>query len=427
MTKIKINETVEYTSKRGKLFLIENVDGKLVCFEKKEVKPTKEILNQFEASEEIYIKEGNFIEEIEPEEMEEILRDPNEEGFIEEIPEDIDEVQPDSLGFFESSDFAEGLTDAWKEEKPYTSLTIYTDGGCAVNPGGAGGYGYVILDRDTGEMIKEGKGGCRSTTNNRMEMMALLVALQEVEKVETGRDMDIDVVSDSKLLINCITNAWSRKSNLDLWERLDAVVENKCITYRWVKGHEDDPMNERCDMLATEAIQEGPTDIDEGYESICPYEGPVLRNDQVEGAMSVTIDASDDQKISEAEVDMAILGPGMFHEKYRVNKECAEQLQEFWEKEKRSFRDYKDLRTFGPDEYSAKTFRELIKDVKKEDKELMQRILREERSIAAAIRWNKRGLSIKDAIRKVLVDNEITEKGMRTAEKKHFQSQYYYD
>lgn len=133
-------------------------------------------------------------------------------------------------------------------------IEIYTDGACAGNPG-PGGWGVVIID---GEERLEMSGGDSATTNNRMEMAAA------VEALKATRDMGpVALHTDSQYLKNGVTqwmtrwkkNGWrtaDRKpvKNQDLWETLDALIAGRSISWRWVKGHNGDPGNERADELA---------------------------------------------------------------------------------------------------------------------------------------------------------------------------------
>lgn len=159
------------------------------------------------------------------------------------------------------------------EKNPADAIVIYTDGGAINNPG-PGGYGIVICDGDT---RRELSGGFRLTTNNRMEMTACIVALQEV----AGSGRPIVLYSDSGYLVNGISKGWAkswrargwRKSdgapalNPDLWGNLLDLLERENVTFRWVKGHAGDALNEHCDRLAVSAARSGEgLRIDHGYE-----------------------------------------------------------------------------------------------------------------------------------------------------------------
>lgn len=137
---------------------------------------------------------------------------------------------------------------------------IYTDGSCLGNPG-AGGYAAIIIDESGNR--EEIVGGEPETTNNRMELMAAIVALKKVTP-----DDYIELFTDSSYLKNAFTQGWlfnwkrngwktaNKKSvlNIDLWRKLDALILNRSIKFNWVKGHAGNIFNERCDKLArTEA------------------------------------------------------------------------------------------------------------------------------------------------------------------------------
>jgi ribonuclease HI len=138
------------------------------------------------------------------------------------------------------------------------SVIIYCDGACSGNPG-PGGWGAIIKSADG---VQELSGGESKTTNNRMEMQALLGALEQVPDAR-----EIRIVTDSEYLSKGITqwmkgwkrNGWKTKSkqpvkNRELWEAIDAALEEKKFSLEWVKGHAGHPENERCDELAREAI-----------------------------------------------------------------------------------------------------------------------------------------------------------------------------
>ncbi len=120
-------------------------------------------------------------------------------------------------------------------------IEIYTDGACLGNPG-PGGWAAVIFEQGDRRIVK---GREDHTTNNRMEILAVVEGLKAL--VEPGR---VTVFSDSQYLINTMTKSWKRKANLDLWEKLDAVVGRHEVTWCWVKGHDGHPMNEMADRLA---------------------------------------------------------------------------------------------------------------------------------------------------------------------------------
>jgi ribonuclease HI len=126
--------------------------------------------------------------------------------------------------------------------------TIYTDGSCLKNPGGPGGYAAVIYRGD--ELIEELSGGDVVTTNNRMELMAVIVGLHAVRERSV-----ITLYSDSQYVIKTLTQGWKRMKNVDLWTRLDTVAKPHRIAWKWIRGHNGTPGNERADALANRAAR----------------------------------------------------------------------------------------------------------------------------------------------------------------------------
>jgi ribonuclease HI len=137
-------------------------------------------------------------------------------------------------------------------------VTIYTDGACSGNPG-PGGWGAILI---SGAHEKEMKGGAEATTNNRMELMAAISALEALKRPSVA-----DIHTDSQYLRNGIMqwiHGWKRNGwrtadkkpvkNVDLWTRLDAALAHHRVRWHWVKGHAGHDLNERADRLAREAI-----------------------------------------------------------------------------------------------------------------------------------------------------------------------------
>ena len=122
-----------------------------------------------------------------------------------------------------------------------TPIVIYTDGACLGNPG-PGGWGAVIFEN--GEK-KQLHGAEENTTNNRMEITAVLEALRAIP-----RNIDVRIFSDSTYVINTMTKNWKRKKNQDLWPLLDNEVGARNVEWEWVKGHSGDRFNEEADQLA---------------------------------------------------------------------------------------------------------------------------------------------------------------------------------
>lgn len=130
-------------------------------------------------------------------------------------------------------------------------ITIHTDGSCLGNPG-PGGYGAII---HFGEKEIKLSGGEKDTTNNRMEMMAIIAALKWLHD-ESGlsqaelQSVSIELFSDSNLLMQTLTLGWKRKANLDLWAKIDKFRAWLSIKWTWVKGHASNKYNNLADKLA---------------------------------------------------------------------------------------------------------------------------------------------------------------------------------
>lgn len=135
-------------------------------------------------------------------------------------------------------------------------ITIHTDGAAQGNPG-KGGYGVVM---QAGNHYKELSKGYKYTTNNRMELLAVIVALEAL-KIPNS---DVLIVSDSKYVVDAVEKGWvfgwakkgfAKKKNPDLWRRFLNVYKHHSVKFKWIKGHAGHPLNERCDKLAVEAAQ----------------------------------------------------------------------------------------------------------------------------------------------------------------------------
>ncbi|MFC0263431.1 ribonuclease HI [Fontibacter flavus] len=150
-------------------------------------------------------------------------------------------------------------------------ITIYTDGASKGNPG-PGGYGVVLKFN---HHRKELSGGFRLTTNNRMELLAVIKGLQELKV----RDIPVTIFSDSKYVVDAIEKGWlwgwqkkgfKDKKNPDLWRMYIPLHVRYKPKFVWVKGHAGNPENERCDQLAVAAAERLNLPADEGYENIGP-------------------------------------------------------------------------------------------------------------------------------------------------------------
>lgn len=148
------------------------------------------------------------------------------------------------------------------------SLIIYTDGAARGNPG-PGGYGAVLK---WGNHEKELSGGYRLTTNNRMELMAVIVAIEALTKP----NLNVTIYSDSQYVVKAVQQGWLKnwiatdfkggKKNKDLWKKFYQLSLKHSIQFVWVKGHADNAYNNRCDILATTAADGKNLLIDEAYE-----------------------------------------------------------------------------------------------------------------------------------------------------------------
>lgn len=150
-------------------------------------------------------------------------------------------------------------------------VNIYTDGACSGNPG-KGGYG-IIMEWVGKPYVKEFSEGFRMTTNNRMELLAVIVALEQLKK----EGVQVMVFSDSKYVVDAVEKGWvfgwvkkgfKDKKNADLWRRFLKIYQKHQVKFMWIKGHNDHPQNERCDLLAVKAAQKKNLQADEGFEIV---------------------------------------------------------------------------------------------------------------------------------------------------------------
>ena len=157
------------------------------------------------------------------------------------------------------------------------SIIIYTDGSAKGNPGN-GGYGIVMM---SGVYRRELQQGFRLTTNNRMELFAVIIALESVKKENSA----ITVYSDSKYVINAVEKKWvfgwekknfNKKKNPDLWIRFLKIYRKQKVSFIWVKGHANNKENERCDTLAVQAADGKNLLVDQWYENNVANEGGSL-------------------------------------------------------------------------------------------------------------------------------------------------------
>jgi ribonuclease HI len=146
-------------------------------------------------------------------------------------------------------------------------ITIHTDGAASGNPG-PGGYGVVM---EAGKHHKELWGGFRRTTNNRMELLAVIVALEALK----GEGHEVTIVSDSKYVVDAVEKGWvlgwerkhfAKKKNADLWRRFLQAYRRHTVRFHWIRGHAGHPQNELCDRLAVAAREQPGLPADEAYE-----------------------------------------------------------------------------------------------------------------------------------------------------------------
>ncbi|UYZ60442.1 ribonuclease HI [Hymenobacter latericus] len=149
-------------------------------------------------------------------------------------------------------------------------IYLFTDGSSRGNPG-PGGYGTILR---YGPHEKELTQGFRLTTNNRMELLAVIIGLEAITRPE----LPVMVVSDSKYVVEAVDKKWvfgwekkpdfGKKANEDLWRRFLKVYRKRNVQFKWIKGHAGHRENERCDQLAVRSALQGPLLVDEGYERI---------------------------------------------------------------------------------------------------------------------------------------------------------------
>ena len=147
-------------------------------------------------------------------------------------------------------------------------INLYTDGSAKGNPG-KGGFGIVLI---AGKYYKEISQGFRHTTNNRMELLAVIVGLEKLSK----ENSIVQVYSDSKYVVDAVEKKWvfnwekknfKGKKNSDLWKRFLIIFRKHKVSFTWIKGHAGHIENEKCDLLAVEASENKNLLVDQGYEN----------------------------------------------------------------------------------------------------------------------------------------------------------------
>jgi ribonuclease HI len=148
-------------------------------------------------------------------------------------------------------------------------IRLYTDGASSGNPG-PGGYGLILV---SDSHRKEMAAGFRLTTNNRMELLSVIVGLETLKRP----GLQVEVYSDSKYVVDAVEKSWvfnwekkgfAGKKNPDLWRRFLVIYRQHKVKFHWIKGHNNHPENERCDRLAVAASLEKNLPPDEGYEAL---------------------------------------------------------------------------------------------------------------------------------------------------------------
>ena len=148
-------------------------------------------------------------------------------------------------------------------------INIYTDGSSIGNPG-PGGYGIIMI-LENNAYKKEVSQGFSLTTNNRMELLAVIVALENIKIISSN----VEVFTDSKYVSDAVEKKWvfeweklnfKKKKNSDLWKRFLIIYRKHNVTFRWIKGHNNHPENERCDYMANKAARSSNLIKDTYYE-----------------------------------------------------------------------------------------------------------------------------------------------------------------
>lgn len=179
-------------------------------------------------------------------------------------------------------------------------ILIYTDGSCLSNPG-PGGWAAIILDGASKIILK---GREKSTTNNRMEMMAVISGLESV-----SNDDNVTIYSDSKYVINSITLGWKRKANLDLWKLLDQQLIGKNVEWKWVKGHSGDKYNEEADEIAQSEARKIVINIkdDSSFQESFLNQDPKMSHLDAQGKATMVNVGSKEKTIRKAEAKCDVI------------------------------------------------------------------------------------------------------------------------
>ena len=289
-------------------------------------------------------------------------------------------------------------------KQPEADYIVYTDGGCAVNPAGPGGIGVVIIDTDTGEITEISK-GYNCTTNNRMEILAVITALEFIKKGT------VSLYSDSEYVLNTLSGKFRKKKNHDLWERLDEASKEIHFDLHWVKGHSGNHYNECCDQMCTNAMYniENMED-DTGYAEIRKTRKEFMDNiekkeAQPESSIQKKIDLPEKYELEQ----IHIMPTKEYAEKYHTSETCAKKICEFKMYGITNFKAYRALKSGGTDSWSRKRKNALLEGLENPDEiwKIITSHISEEADILACLRWYRRGLPLYHSIRRTLVYIEI--------------------
>ena len=261
----------------------------------------------------------------------------------------------------------------------------YTDGGY-VSQKNCGAYGIVLISPcNIRERYSQAFVG---TTNNRMELRGVLKA---IELLKEKGIRSFDIYTDSKYVKLVAEGTWLRTKNLDLWSRFDELTDDTNINIYWVKAHANNKDNNRCDSMATEAIQKGEFIEDEGYK-----EDDIVTEPNSIHLCKDLIFPDTFKKIPDITNVEEYMG------KYIVSRICAESIIQFYEPGSTKWYSY--LKTGGKDHWSKSGFKEMEQVIGKEAAEFLQKNIPDRAILMTSMRWASRGLAISDAYEKARTD-----------------------
>ncbi len=282
-------------------------------------------------------------------------------------------------------------------KKKFTpDITIYTDGGCLINPGGPGACAYVVIK--DGEIARTGFDAYRSTTNNRMELLAAIKALESTSEYE-----NILLYSDSQYLVNTIEQGWAKNKNIDLWDTLDDLMYSRNVRFKWVRGHNGNQYNEICDQLCTQAMRKANLDVDEGYEGRSEYEKKVIPDILIQKKLELS-----EEIPKELKSDYTYSSWKELQKQTGIKDGCAILIHRFYQNgSEHKFKDYANLKVGGFDVYSHYSKSDLIDLAGQENWNSIWNFFKNDPQTLKAMKWHCRGLCVYDAIRVVQVQEDI--------------------